>query len=136
MAGEVDRLLRQLRPPEERVPRPATTPRPRPATARRPAPLPTPRGVWARVALVTVLAIGLTQWPYAICGFPLAGYLAAVVVALVAGVWAGHAAWRTRMGLAHIVAIILLFAGAALGARQVLPRLGYAPVETAWRCPG
>ena len=62
--------------------------------------------------------------------------MAAVVVVLVAGGWAAHAAWRAGMGAAHVVAIILLFTGATLGALQVLPRLGYAPVETTWRCQG
>lgn len=88
------------------------------------------------MALTALAAGAMTQWPYAVCGLALAGYLAAVTVVLVAGGWAAHAAWRADMGAAHVVAILLLFTGATLGALQVLPRLGYAPVETTWRCPG
>jgi uncharacterized membrane protein YoaK (UPF0700 family) len=91
--------------------------------------------VWGRLVLATLLAAALTQWPYPQCGFPLALYLAAVVMLLVAAVWAAHSAWLARSGRAHVVAIVLLFAGAALAAEQVLPRLGYSPVEVTWRCP-
>lgn len=140
MAGDVDRLLRQLSPEAaaHARPRPMMTPSPRTKLSRpRVAPAgPTPLGVWARVVITALAAVAMTQWPYAVCGFPLAAYLAAVAVVLVAGGWAAHAAWRAGMGAAHVAAIVLLFTGATLGALQVLPRLGYAPVETTWRCPG
>lgn len=93
-------------------------------------------GVWARAALVAVLAAAMTQWPYATCGRGLAFYLAATGVVLVAAVWAAYASWRRRMGVAHIAAIVLVFSGLALGAYHVLPRLGYGPVEATWRCIG
>lgn len=38
------------------------------------------------------------------------------------------------MGLAHVVAVALVFTAVALGALQVLPRLGYAPVTVPWGC--
>lgn len=154
MAREVERLLRQLGRPTTapRVPSPtaprgisrpvappsrslaSTRPTPR-AAAARPVTIPAPLGVWGRLVLATLLAAALTQWPYPRCGFPLALYLAAVGMLLVAAVWAAHSAWQARSGRAHVVAIILLFAGAALAATQVLPRLGYSPVEVTWRCP-
>lgn len=154
-SGEVDRLLRQLGPAtpvparaaakaarSTKLPRPASArgpakpPRPLPTAPPRVATLPTPYGVWARVALAAILFGAMTQWPYARCGFALLAYLAGVLVVLVAGGWAGYAAWRRRMGRAHAIAIALLFAGLALGALQVLPRVGYAPVDTPWGCAG
>ncbi len=54
---------------------------------------------------------------------------------LVAGAWAAHAAWRARMGLAHLAALAIVLASAALAADQVMPRLGYSPVEVTWGCP-
>ena len=98
------------------------------------AAIPTPMGVWSRVALGALLATAVTQWPYQVCGLPLVGYLIAVLMVLVAAVWAGHASWRARMGTAHVIAIAILLAGVALGAAQVLPRVGYAPVVTTWGC--
>jgi len=95
---------------------------------------PTPLGVWSRVTLGAVLAGAMTQWPYAVCGLPLIGYLVGAAMVLVAGGWAALVAWHARMGRAHVLAITLIFAGSALVAHQVLPRLGYAPVETHWRC--
>lgn len=135
---EVDRLLRQLDPPTEPAPArpPRSRPRPTHAPPQRPISLPSPLGVWGRVGLGAVLAGALTQWPYQTCGLPLVGYLAAVMIVLAVGVWAGYASWRRRMGLAHLIAIALVFAAAALTAHQVLPRFGYAPVEVTWRCPG
>lgn len=82
------------------------------------------------------LAVAMTQWPYAhACGFALAGYLAALAGVFVAGAWAAHGAWRARMGFAHLAALAILFASAALAADQVMPRMGYSPVEVTWRCP-
>ncbi len=92
--------------------------------------------MWGRAALGALLAGAMTQWPYAYCGLPLAGYLIGVLMVLVTGVWAAHNAWRTRMARAHVLAIVIVFTGLALGANQLLPRLGYGGLEAAWRCTG
>lgn len=148
MSGEVDRLLKQLGPEPPAGARPATTrpgtPRPRPRPGTRPAPsprplpvrLPSPLGVWARVAPGAGLTVALTQWPYGYCGVPLVAYLAATAAVLVAGAWAAHAAWRRRMGRAHLVALTFIFAATAIAAVHVLPRLGDPSVRTIWRCVG
>lgn len=144
-ALEVDRLLRQLRPERPRPSRPGARPDPRNgapgSTARRPGmirppALPSPWGVWGRVTLAAALAGGLMIWPYATCGLPLVGYAAAVVVALVAGLWGARAAWRRRMALAHGMAIGVIFIGLALAAHQLLTRVGYAAVQSPWGCGG
>ncbi len=135
MAGEVARLLRQLDPAASGRAA-AAKPRPRPKLPEPPPlrTLPSPPGVWGRAVLVAVLATAMMTWPYRMCGLHLAAYFAGTAVLLVAGVWAAHAAWRRRMGLAHVLAIVLIFVGTALAAGQVLPRLVYAPVETTWGC--
>lgn len=143
MIGEVERLLRQLDPPEEPgQPGKPRAGRPRPGQGAQPGSvaspptfwLPTPNGVWARVALGVVLTAGMTQWPYQTCGWPLLGYLAGVLVMLVAGGWGAYASWRRRMGVAHIVSIALVFAAAVFASGQLLPRIGYAAVKIPWRC--
>lgn len=135
-ARQVERLLSQLEYGAGAVARlPAARPRPRLGAGEPPAAPPSPASVWARVAAGAALAVGMTQWPYArACGLALAGYLVAVGVVLVTGAWAAHAAWRARMGRAHLAALVIVFASAALAAVQVLPRLGYSPVEVTWRC--
>jgi hypothetical protein len=141
MIGEVERLLRQLDTHPSPAP-PGSQNRPRPGmggqTSSPASPptfwLPTPNGVWARVALGAMLTAAMTQWPYQTCGWPLVGYLAGVLVLLVAGVWGSYASWRRRMGIAHIVSVAVVFAAAVLASGQVLPRIGYAAVKLAWRC--
>jgi hypothetical protein len=136
-AQEVDRLLRQLKHPTVQPQRPTRLRvRRLPVVASPRVELPSPLSVWGRVALSLLLVLAMTQWPYAhACGFPLAAYLIAVAVVLAAGVWAAHAAWRAYIGLAHIAALVVFFLGTFLVANQVMPRLGYAPVEVTWRCP-
>lgn len=165
MRGDVERLLRQLRGLEPAAARPVSVtaptvptatarprPQPRASSARaairpnsRPGPrplarpsavtLPSPHGVWARVVLGVALAGAATQWPHGYCGVPLGGYLAVSAMVAIAGAWVAHAAWRRRMGRAHVIAIALVLTGATLAALQVLPRPGHAPTEIAWRCP-
>ena len=140
MAGEVDRLLRQLGQQAPRKPRPVVGPSAGPHPSRRPAPppitvtLPSPLGVWLRVALGALLAAAMTQWPYPLRGLPLAGYFGALAVVAVGGGWAGYASWRRRMGAAHIVAIGLVFFALGVAALQLLPWMGYGAAGR-WPCP-
>lgn len=139
MAGEVDRLLRQLGTPGGE-PGPARKPGSRPDGPATPPPvtvtLPSPLGVWVRVALGAALAAAMPFWPYRTCGLALAGFFAAAAFVVLAGTWAGYASWRRRMALAHTLAIVLIFAGIALITFQVLPRVGYAATQLPWSCPG
>jgi hypothetical protein len=147
MSGEVDRLLRQLGPEWAERSRAVRSPTPRSQARSAPAEVaaghapdyaelgpPSALGVWGRVLLGAALAWGLIFWPYRFCGVALGTYGVGVLMLLIAGVWAAHAAWRARLGYAHVIAILLLFAAAALGARQVVPHVGYGPVQTDWRC--
>jgi hypothetical protein len=42
--------------------------------------------------------------------------------------------WKSRSGLAHFLSVALLFWGTALGAREILPRIGYSRQSASWTC--
>ena len=91
---------------------------------------------WLRVALGIALAVGITQWPYAsACGLNLIVYLGAIGVVIVAGLWSSVSSWRRRLGLAHMLSLLVLLWGLVLAAREVLPRVGYAKDVRTWSCP-
>jgi hypothetical protein len=91
--------------------------------------------VWVRVLLGLGLGIMMVGWPYSTaCGLPLLWYASAIVTVSLAGVWAATAAWRFRSGLAHLIALILVLYGIALGTAEVLPRTGYAVDQATWVC--
>jgi hypothetical protein len=135
-AREVERLLSQLEYGGKDVAALPARPRPASVLGQSGATPPSAISVWGRVAGGAALAAAMTQWPYShTCGVALAGYLAAVAAVFVAGTWAAHAAWRARRGLAHVIALGIIFAAAALAAAQVMPRMAYSQVEVTWRCP-
>jgi hypothetical protein len=91
---------------------------------------------WARVGLGLAIGIGMTQWPYTHgCGLRLGAYLVGVAAVLAAGVWSSISSWKGRLGLAHILSELLIIWGLVLGAREVLPRVGYAKTAASWLCP-
>lgn len=92
-------------------------------------------GLWARVVLGMALGAVMTQWPYPHgCDLPLAGYLAAVAMIVVAGGWIAFSSWRMRSGMPHVLSLMLVFWGIVLTAEQLLPRIGYAAEQATWRC--
>ena len=95
-------------------------------------------GVALRLLLASALAVGVLFWPYrSECGLDLAGYLGAIGVVIVAGVWSAVWSWRHRSARAHVVALLLVGWGVGLAATEVLPRIGYAqadPARTLWVC--
>ena len=96
---------------------------------------PTLVGLWGRVALGLALGIMMTAWPYFRgCGLPLYGYLCAVTAVVVAGGWTAITAWQLRNGVAHVLALVLLFWGLLLTADVLLPRIGYAADPATWQC--
>jgi len=93
-------------------------------------------GTWARVGLGLVIGIGMTQWPYTHgCGLHLLFYGLGVGALLVVGVWSSLSSWRRRLGLAHVLSLLLIAGGLVYAAREVLPRVGYARAEGVWICP-
>lgn len=93
-------------------------------------------GTWIRVGLGLLIGIGMTQWPYTHgCGFKLGFYLLGVAAVLTAGVWSSISSWRRHLAWAHIFSQGLIIWGLVLGAREVLPRVGYALHSATWLCP-
>ena len=101
------------------------------------------RGAWRGWVSVTIAigaAAGLPFWPWpATCGAPLLGYTAATGAVAVLGVWSAVGSWRHRLGLAHVTSLLVVVWGLSLGAREVLPRIGYAKPTAErganWSCP-
>jgi len=96
---------------------------------------------WLKVSIAVAAAAGLMFWPWpARCGLPLIGFTAATGGVALLGLWSAVGTWRHRLGLAHVASLLVTLWGLALGAREVLPRVGYAvpTLERAgqWSCEG
>jgi hypothetical protein len=91
--------------------------------------------VWTSLGLGVALGVAMPFWPYPkACAWWLLFYLFAVAVLVVAGVWAARLTWVTRLGVAHMLALGVVFWGITLAADETLPRIGYAKAEAAWFC--
>jgi hypothetical protein len=92
-------------------------------------------GLCARLLLVIALSVMMAGWPYdRTCGLPLYTYLVAVAMVILGGGWAAITAWKLRVGLAHVISLILVFWGLVLSADALLPRIGYAGQDAGWQC--
>lgn len=108
-----------------------------------PAAPPRPQGglhhfiaVWGRTLLGLGLAAGLWNWPWAHhCGGYLYFYLAAVSILALGGLWIMRISWVRRVGLSHMLGLLILGYAVWLGASEILPRVGYARVPATWSCP-
>jgi anti-sigma factor RsiW len=92
-----------------------------------------------RLALASALGVGILFWPYPKqCGVELAGYLVAVAVVLLGGLWSSVWTWRHRTARAHMLSLLLVMWGIVLGAIEILPHAGYARPDAArpagWSC--
>lgn len=91
---------------------------------------------WFWVALALLLAAALPLWPYGKgCGLQLFFYLGAAGLALLAGATGAVNSWRSRSGLAHLLSLVVIGFAGVMGAREVLPRVGYAAESRTWLCP-
>lgn len=91
---------------------------------------------WFWAVLALLLAAALPLWPYGkICGLQLFFYLGAAGLALLAGAAGAVTSWRTRSSLAHVLSLLVLVFVGVMGAREVLPRTGYAAQTQTWLCP-
>jgi hypothetical protein len=106
----------------------------------------TPRRTWKSVAglafrllIAAALLACVVVWPYETrCGVGLGAYLAAIGVTALASLWTSIAAWRHRTASLHVLGLAMLLASGVFGAREVLPRVGYAIADpdhpTIWAC--
>jgi hypothetical protein len=91
---------------------------------------------WLWFLLAVLLGAGLSQWPYPkACGLRLYAYLGSVGAFGLASLWSTVWSWRTRKAAVHFLSIGLLFWGAFLALREILPRVGYAKQSAPWECP-
>lgn len=132
--AEVDRMLAKLPTYEPAKHGPGGQPTVRrsgPALAG--APGGTVGGMWLKVILGLLVAIGVTIWPYThVCGAKLLMYLIATGTVAISGGWAALATWKRRHGLAHLLALAVLGWGLALTALTVQPRIAGGAL---WFCP-
>jgi len=96
-------------------------------------------GVYARLTLSVLLGVAMAIWPFqARCGVGLAGYLGAVLLVVVSGIWSSVWTWRHRASRAHTLSLLLILWGLVLGSLELLPRLGYAKPDarhpSTWVC--
>lgn len=109
-------------------------------------PAPSGRRSWrAQFALLFRLVLGvavvaaLIYWPYsARCGVDLGYYLGLVALLGLVGVATSTSAWRHRSSVVHILGLAMVAGAVTLGAREVLPKVGYAIPSlahpAAWSC--
>lgn len=109
-------------------------------------PAPSGRRSWrAQFALLVRLVLGvavvaaLIYWPYsARCGAELGYYLGLVAALGLVGIATSTSAWRHRSAIVHLLGLAMLAGAVALGAREILPKVGYAIPSLAhpatWTC--
>ena len=91
---------------------------------------------WVKVLLgVGVAAAVGMSWPYPhVCGVPLYGYLAAASGVVVVGLWGVVASWKSRMPLAHTLALLATLSGAVLVGKVLVDRSSYPRQPASWSC--
>jgi hypothetical protein len=103
-----------------------------------PTPVPQRRFValtWFWTLVATVLAVALVLWPYdKSCGIRLIFFLGAAFLAVVLGVLGAFTSWANRQGLAMVLSLLVILWAGVMGAREVLPRAGYAKQALEWTC--
>jgi hypothetical protein len=90
---------------------------------------------WFWVVLAVALAAALPLWPYQrSCGLQLMFFMGATGVTALIGLLGALASWANRRGFAHVVSLGVILWSAAIGLREVLPRVGYAKSARTWTC--
>ena len=127
--ADIDRVI-------EKTPGPAGTPARLPAPGSPPVAKGSVAMTWFWVVLALLLAVALPLWPYGKeCGLQSFFYLGAATLALLAGAAGAVSSWATPRGLAHVLSLLAVVWAGAMGAREVLPRTGYAATAKPWLCP-
>jgi hypothetical protein len=91
---------------------------------------------WFWTLLSILLAVALVVWPFDnTCGVRLIFFLGACLLTLLAGVLGGFTSWAHRQGAAFLLSLLVFLFAGIMGAREVLPRAGYAKEARPWTCP-
>jgi hypothetical protein len=141
--AEIDKVIAKAPAPTQVPAKAGGGQAPAPRQSGGPAPVPPASrkaafGTWLKVLLGAVLGAAMTQWPYAnACGVGLFLYLGAAGVVVVAGLWGALSSWNRRLGLAHVLSLLVTLWGLTLVTAVALPRLGYVQVRppATWFCP-
>lgn len=134
--ADIDRVIDQhgappALPPGTGAPVPGRVPPAEPAVARGSVAM-----TWFWVLLAILLAAALPLWPYGkTCGAQLFFYLGAAALALLAGAAGAVHSWRAHRGLGHVLSLLAVTFAGIVGARELLPRVGYAAEARTWLCP-
>ena len=92
-------------------------------------------GQWVRVLAGVAVAVAVAQWPYPhSCGMALYGYLAAAGGVALVGVWGAVTSWNRRMGVAHLLSVLVSLWGLGLIGKAVLDRSTYHSHPAIWSC--
>jgi len=94
---------------------------------------------WVLTLVAVAAGVGLLFWPWpSACGLGLYGLVVASGATSLLGVWSAVASWKHRIGAAHLLSLAVVAWGFYFGAREVLPRVGYAIPDAvrgaAWEC--
>lgn len=82
---------------------------------------------WFQLVLAIAAGVGLWFWPWATrCGLNAVAFTSATGAVTLLGLWSAVGSWRHRHGFAHVLSFAVIIWGLVLGAREVLPRMGYA----------
>lgn len=82
---------------------------------------------WVQLVVAISAGVGLWFWPWGTrCGLNAMTFTAATGGVTLLGLWSAVGSWRHRQGAAHILSFAVMIWGLVLGAREVLPRMGYA----------
>lgn len=82
---------------------------------------------WAQLTVAIAAGVGLWFWPWTTrCGLNAVSFTAATGGVTLLGLWSAVGSWRHRQSYAHVLSFAVMIWGLVLGAREVLPRMGYA----------
>ncbi|MGV3708319.1 MAG: hypothetical protein ACO1Q7_05715 [Gemmatimonas sp.] len=91
---------------------------------------------WVQLTIAIAAGVGLWFWPWNTrCGLNAISFTAATGAVGLLGLWSAIGSWRHRQGAAHVLSFFVMIWALVLGAREVLPRVGYA-IPTAERTAG
>ena len=81
---------------------------------------------WVQLVVAIAAAAGLWFWPWGTrCGLNAIAFTAATGAVTLLGLWSAVGSWKHRQGYAHVLSFAVMIWGLVLGAREVLPRVGY-----------